>query len=108
MSNILTKNKMNGIKKIDSNCKNVLPHTKMAGRDKNDRTNSRTFCQQNRIAFSLTNVRQDKIRQARYRKSSDPLTHQRKYRSKYRTSSVRYPSQQKHTQWNNEESEKQP
>ena len=52
MSNILTKNKMNGIKKIDSNCKNVLPHTKMAGRDKNDRTNSRTFCQQNRIAFS--------------------------------------------------------
>jgi hypothetical protein len=52
MSNILTKNKMNGIKKIDSNCENVLPHTKMAGRDKNDRTNSRTFCQQNRIAFS--------------------------------------------------------
>ncbi len=35
-----------------SNCKNVLPHTKMAGRDKNDRTNSRTICQQNRIAFS--------------------------------------------------------
>jgi hypothetical protein len=26
----------------------------MAGRDKNDRTNSRTFCQQNRIAFSLS------------------------------------------------------
>ncbi len=36
-----------------SNFKNVLPHTKMAGRDKNDRTNSRTICQQNRIAFSL-------------------------------------------------------
>ncbi len=31
---------------------NVLPHTKMAGRDKNGRTNSRTICQQNRIAFS--------------------------------------------------------
>ena len=51
MSTILTKNKMNGIKKIDSFTK-ILPHTKMAGRDKNDRTNSRTICQQNRIAFS--------------------------------------------------------
>ncbi len=35
-----------------SNCKNVLPHTKMAGCDKNGRTNSRTDCQQPRIAFS--------------------------------------------------------
>jgi hypothetical protein len=35
-----------------SNCKNVLPHPKMAGRDKNGRINSRTNCQQNRIAFS--------------------------------------------------------
>lgn len=43
---------MNGQKWCHSNCENVLPHTKMAGRDKNDRTNSRTFCQQNRIAFS--------------------------------------------------------
>ncbi len=43
---------MNGQKWYHSNCKNILPHTKMAGRDKNDRTNGRTICQQNRIAFS--------------------------------------------------------
>ncbi len=43
---------MNGQKWYHSNCKNVLPHTKMAGCDKNDRTNGRTICQQNRIAFS--------------------------------------------------------
>ena len=44
---------MNGQKWYHSNyCKNVLPHTKTAGHDKNDRTNSRTICQQNRIAFS--------------------------------------------------------
>ena len=65
MSNILTKNKMNGIKKIDSNCENVLPHTKMAGRDKNDRTNSRTFCQQNRIAFSRESARASSHRRHR-------------------------------------------
>ncbi len=39
-------------KMVPFKCKNVLPHTKMAGRDKNDWTNSRTICQQNRIAFS--------------------------------------------------------
>jgi hypothetical protein len=42
---------MNWQKWYHSNCKNVLPHTKMAGCDKNYRTNSRTICQQNRIAF---------------------------------------------------------
>jgi hypothetical protein len=44
------------IKEYHSNCKNVLPHTEMAGRDKNDITNGRTICQQNRIAFSQTAV----------------------------------------------------
>jgi hypothetical protein len=46
--------KMNEQKWYHSNCKNVLSHTKMAGHDKNDRTNSRTICQQNRIAFSCS------------------------------------------------------
>ena len=31
----------------------------MAGREKNDRKNSRTICQQNRIAFSLVNMAND-------------------------------------------------
>jgi hypothetical protein len=47
-----------------SNCKNILPHTKMAGRDKNDRTNSRTICQQNRIAFSHVTLTQEARRTA--------------------------------------------
>ena len=61
-----------------------------------------------RINHALTNVRQDEIRQAHSRTLSDHSTWQQRSRSKYRTSSMRFPRQQKHTQWHNDDSDTQP
>ena len=47
------KNKMNGIKIIDSFAKLFCHHTNWQNATKAGRTNSRTNCQQNRIAISL-------------------------------------------------------
>jgi hypothetical protein len=57
MFTILTKNKMNGIKKSIHSPKYSAPY-KLAERDQAGRTNSRTNCQQNRIAISPQGVHQ--------------------------------------------------